>query len=478
MNIRDRSSFLQRHKLMISGIVGVILLYVSAAGMVSISSPWENKTDTQFHIDYAWRVKNGELPKFKDGITYEPLIEEYSAGKVHLVASHPPLFYFVHSIFIGELLNNGEWTKAIAVGRLINVVFGVLVVISLAWAGWVFGGKRREIFAVAVPAAGALFFRFVSLNVNYTVDVLLVLFSTLAFVTMYKMLQNGLKPRYIVSLALLSMLGMSTKAPYIIILCVSILSIFLTVFIDGLEVTKAKLKKSFIATIAVLLSTILAIGWFYYLNYKQSGSWFKSTTDGFTGGRPYKSLLDILTGSKIWSLFYQNSSNSPFLSTAVTALAAGSIFNIKNSQLAKLKNNKPLLVIMGIMTLAIIGVFCTQLVLAVGHGSINFRYMLPVLLPFALFIAYGLLGYKRARGQLLSISTIILSGGVVFYASSSKTIEKLVDNIDSSSMLNNIYVAANSNGLPDVIPTLLLGFFLLGSFLLAFSLWNISKRIN
>jgi len=470
ITIRHRSF----SKTVLVGVLGVVLLYIGVAGIVSTAVPWGNKSDTQYHIDYVWEVYNGRLPKFGEGIKYPPL---QNGKSVHLTASHPPLFYLIHAPFLGPLLNAGKVSEAIAVGRAINIGLGVLCVLALAWAGWVFGGSKRELMAVAVPAIGALMYRFTTLNIVFGNDALVVLFATLAFIFIYKLLKEGLQPKYLIWLGVVSVLGMSSRAPYIVILAISLLAVVVAAIMHG----KGKLVRK--VAYGVLLSSIIAmavavfIGWFYYRNYQASGSWFKSSPDGFTGGRPYKSLWDVLTGSGLWSLFYINSSSAPFISTAVTTMAAAGYLTLKRKKIKVFyKQNRAWTITIILLVLAVIGILITQIQLAVGYGSINFRYLLPVLMPISLLLAYGLLQFKSTRAQLVSVAAISMGIVTLLPVAASTTVSKLVPAVlGANNYISKIFVATKANNVPNAITVLLLVIFVIGSILLPISLFRLSS---
>jgi 4-amino-4-deoxy-L-arabinose transferase-like glycosyltransferase len=462
-------------KLVVLGVSGVVLLYVSVAGIVSFSVPWANKSDTKYHIDYVWQLYNGKLPKFEDGVQYPPL---KNGAKMHLTASHPPLFYALHAPILGPLLKDGQWKKAIAVGRSINIVFGVLCVLALAWAGWVFGGGYRDVMTVAVPAVGTLMYRFTTLNVVFGNDVLVVLFATIAIVLMYKLLQRGLQKKYLIVLGVVSVLGMATKAPYVVVLAVSLLAI---VFGAILHHPPSQLRRSIIKGLGVsfLLTfvSVLAVGWFYYLNYKSSGSWFKSSPDDFAGGRVYKSLSKVITSSQLWELFYTHSSTIPYVSTAITAISAAGFLIVPKKKIVSLyTKNKPLFIMILLMILLTFGILLTQIRLAVGYGSINFRYLLPALLPISLFLVYGLIQFKAVRGQFIALCAVVMGASTLLPVAASSSVAKLVPGVSStSSDIEKIFVATSSNGIPAIVTVLLLMCFAVGAWLLIVALFKLSR---
>jgi len=469
--IRNRSV----PKATLIGVLGVILLYVSVAGIISTAVPWNNKSDTKYHIDYVWRVYNGELPQFAEGVTYTPL---KNGAKMHLTASHPPLFYMLHAPFLGPLLKEGNWKGAIALGRAINIFIGVLCIIAFAWAGWTFGGSQKALMAVAVPAVSALMYRFTTLNVVFGNDVLIVLFATLAFICMYKIVEKGLRSKYFWTLGLISILGMATRAPYVVILLVSFASILAAAVLHNKKRLSNGLMLAAIKIALIGVAVALTIGWFYHRNFQASGSWFKSSPDSFDGGRTYKSLRAVIASTKLWALFYNHSSNAPFLATIITSFAAAGYLSVISS-IEKVtifcRRHKPQAILIGLMIVATIGILLTQIKFAVGYGSINFRYFLPVLLPIGLFLAYGLTRFKVARGQLVAVFVVATAFTTIWPVATSEAVSTMVPAVLTvGNNIEKVFIAISSNGVSPVVTSLLMGSFVVGSALLAITLYVLS----
>jgi hypothetical protein len=456
------------------GVLAVILMYVGVAGIVSAVTPWANLSDTKYHIDYIYRLRQGEIPKFSEGIQYPPL---KTISKFHLAASHPPFFYMLHAPFLGPLLDGGHWKQAIALGRAINIILGVLCIIALAVAGWMIGGAGRNVMAVAVPAIGALLYRFTTLNVVFGNDVLVVLLATIAFILMYQLLKKGPDYKYLLGLCLVLILGMATRAPFIVIAIVGPMSVVLASAMHF----KGSVKRGIMFGVgkAMIIASLVAlvVGWFYYRNYEASGSWFKSSPDSFSGRRVYKSLREVITGPKLWALFYAHSSNLPFLATAITSFGAAGYLTMTGGNIKKfIVQHKALVILFSLMLIAVAGVLFTQIRLAVGYGSINFRYLLPVLLPISLFIAYGLTRFKLARGQLVSIAAVLTGMYTILPSAASSTIASYVpDVLKTNSSIGKIFIATSSNGVPSFVTACLLVSFLIGSAILVRSMYKLSR---
>ncbi len=433
------------------GILGVIFMYVGVAGVVSVSSPWWlGKGDAPRHIDYAWRVYNKQLPKFEDGLRQKDL----NALRKNLyrnqpAASNPPLFYMIHAPFIGPSLKSGQWQKAIAIGRALNIFIGILCVFAFAWAGWLFGGKRRQVFAITVPALAALMHHFTILNLNYAVDVLLVLFSTLALINMHKIIQNGLRLKYVIFLTILSIGGMATKVTYLPFLLLSMASVVISPMLNSDSKNKKKIAKkvaiALLIGLGIAMAVMFTIGWFYYLhNYKVTGNFSSNIPSNYPSLRPYKTAYMVLTGSGLWRLLYWNFSAIGTLSIAlISAGSMGFIAFLDRINTKDLLKDKKRIVNIALLICSFVGMFMIQIKFAIGTGNYSFRYMIPALLPLALFLSYGLLEPRWARGQLVTIFLILIGGSTIYRASNLS--------VENPSLPSLTQVSQALKGLPDMV---------------------------
>jgi len=465
---------------MLLGITAVILLYVSAEGMISITYPWlQTKSSDQIaHIDMIYRVYNGDLPKATDGVRYQPFIEN-GVGNVYQRASgHPPLFHALMAPFMGPLLNKGEWKKAIAVGRAMNIFLGILTIFALAWAGWLFGGKRKALFAVAVPALAVLTYRFSRVNTDLSMDILLTLLSTLTIINLYKILQGGLKIKYLAFLALLSVAGMATKASYGALLGLSLGVVVWASYIYGSGTKRKRLIRGSVIAAGICLVVIAAIGWYYYLrNYKTSGSLLTPLqVDDIRGNRSHQSYFDIFGGSQFWSLFYARLTTYTVVSTIITIFAVAGYFAMKKVNLLKAKKDTFSKWAILLLFFAFLGVVITQIKLAYPYGSINFRYLLPAILPISLFLAYGLLEYKWLKGQLVALAAMVMAWATILSIGIRTTPDGLLPGIpDWWPIIAKIYKMAATNDIPAYVTSGLFSMFIIGSVLLCVAMLRLGK---
>ena len=448
-------------KAVILGIVGTLLMYLSVAGIVSYSSPWWARGDTRYHVDYAWQVWNGDIPVRAEGVLYQPFIE-IGGEKPQIIAANPPLYYILQAPVIGPLMNAGRWEAAIAVGRAINLLYGMMAILVLSWAGWVFGGRKyREILAVAVPLISVMTYRFTRLNLDYAIDAFLVVLTTLSMIFMYKMLVKGVSWKYGLILSALAVAGMSTKAPFIILLGAILLSFPVSLLLHSKKKEKVKqTAKGVLISIGILSLVLLAIGWFYYnWNYVVHGKWFTARPPDYTGGRISKSVTDVLFGKDFWELFYGDFSRNIAVSVSLASFAVAGYLTMTKDEVQKMISNKRFLSGLGLLLLVFGGIVATQFEHAVGIGAINFRYLLPAILPIGIFLAFGLLQIKSMRGQLVTIFAVLMGWS-------------------SIAAKEGILSVAADNGLSKAVPLGFLAIFIPGAIFIAISMHKLSKKVT
>lgn len=475
-----------RHKLpkvLVTGLVGVVLMYIGTAGMVSVVTPWWlGRGDAPRHIDYAYSIYKGDIPQFNDPLRY-PKFNELARGNYRNqpAAVNPPLFYIIHAPFVGPLMESGNWKEAIAVGRALNILFGIICILVLAWGGWIFGGKRKELLAIAVPALGALTFNFTALNQNYALDVLLVIFTTVSLILSHTIIQKGVTRKYVILTTILAFAGMATKATYIVFLFTNLLAIIFAFLIHGKgTITKRAIRGTLVSG-GIFLFVVFTIGWYYFLqNFIHSGNWVSAAPEGFgSAHRKYKTLGYVLTSSELWGFFYEKISATKTSSLLITTMAVAGIasaidkYKVNLRLIAKVKAD--ILLSAGLMLVATAGIFATQIFHAVGYGGFYFRYLLPVLLPIGLVLAYGLLEFRWVRGQLVAIAALVMSLTTIEVIVKGSAIKEIVPGIEhAASVERMIKLAAEHNGFSVLMPIMLYACIGMGAAILGVSLHLLS----
>jgi hypothetical protein len=430
------------------GLLGNVILFVCVAGFNAVVLPWIGAADSRYHMNYMTAVFNGELPVSRS-----------------IVAAHPPLYYFFLSRLVGPFLVTDHFTMAVAITRVVNIGFGVLLICVLAWIGWMLGGKKRVALAIALPGLSVLVTPFVRVAGDTYNDTLATLFATTTIAITIALLKSGPTWQLTVALGVVSVLGMSTRSTFAAPLGLALIALVLAHLMHGDGTRTRRLARGIGSAAAVAVSVALAIGWFYLLNQERSGSWFRSRPKVPFAGRDYKSLTDNLLdpdfylvtmarllGFRDWNgWFPYNGTVSLALSAiAITGLivwlARGGTF----TRIVSTTRNK---VIVGYFVVLTAGLYAMQIQHATGWGNINLRYFLPGLVIIGLVLAFGTLAWPKLRGQLsvafMSVLAIGAMCDVVWF------VAPKYKQVSTENPLGFLATAVQNNGVPLVILPLL-----------------------
>ena len=407
------------------GLIAVVALYLVLAIYQAVTIRIAGAADSYGHLDYIWQVFNGHLP---DGYGYE-LDGRRGPSETdrHLTAAHPPLYYALLAPLLGPLLAAGNWELATAIARGINIVFGLGVLVTLAWAGWRLGGRLRSTLVLVVPAIGVLIVPFMRIAGDNYNDVLAILFSTIALTVSCIILREGPSVRWGVILILLSVAGMATRSTYIATLGLSMLALAAAYVMHRPDISLGRRIGRIVGWwAATAVAVIGSIGWFYLRNFVASGSWFRSRPQQPVRGREYHSVLDNLTnidfylivpsrllGIKQWNGLLPINIHISILVSAV-CLVGLIVWLTRGGRWARIISTPSSRAIALLALAQVLALYVMQLQHATGWGNLNPRYLLPGLLVFAFLLALGATAWPQLRGQLaVGIVGILALAGMV-----------------------------------------------------------------
>lgn len=255
------------------GVVGVAALFMCLAAFSATTLPWAGSLDSADHLDYVFQVSKGRLP--------DPLgsPDTYPDGRPdrfpQLAAAHPPGFYAIQAMAVGSLLDNRRSEAASAVGRGVNTFIGALGVVVLAQIGWSFGGRGRDFIAIALPASVVLIPTYVRTSADLYNDPAVAVVSMTTIGLAMHVVRRGPSPPIILAIALLSGAGLSLKATHVFAVIVAIVAVGVAVLRENGP--KAAVARRFaVLVVPILAVPAVSIGWFYALNRRRSGSWFRA----------------------------------------------------------------------------------------------------------------------------------------------------------------------------------------------------------
>lgn len=458
------------------GVAGAVLVFVGVALFASVSLPWEGTLDTRYHIDYAYQVWLGHLPE-PYGLVFDAEGAATSDDR-QFASAHPPLMYLLAAAVMGPAFGANDWGMAVALGRALNMVFGVLCVLALAWAAWEIGGPWRRRLAIAVAVFGTLSVSFVRLSADFYNDILLTAIATASLALAIKVLRCGVSVWRIAGLSVLTSAGMLTKATYIFMLILVVGAIGVAAVIHRRGPAIRALAAGAVRAVPVVLAPLLASGWFYARNAALSGSWYRSTPKEQVGDRPYRTTRDALADPEFYLVVPDRMLGQIQVSWAwvtnwqasrvlVGALVLSALVWAGTRLVRRMRADQRSSVTAGAVWAMllpiglILGLYAAQLSHATGYGAFNYRYFLPGTFAIALVLALGALAWGRAARFLVPGVALVMIYGTWRY-SEYLVVRRYTEIVGERTGLEAFIAAAADNGVSPALFWLALGLLLLG----------------
>ncbi|WP_134325117.1 ArnT family glycosyltransferase [Cumulibacter soli] len=472
------------------GIVGVLVSFLGSAILNVLIMPWSGTADSNAHMDYVYQIHHGHIPApFGYEWNHPGLPEASTRTERQWASAHPPLFYYLASLVSGPFMDDGEWVKAIVATRLLNALFGGLVVVALAWAGWQLGGSRRAILAVAAPAIGALVGGMNRFTGNEYNDTLVSLFAIVSLTLAAIILRDGPTPRRLILLLPLAAGGMASKATYAFALILVLIAVVVAFFLHRRPDPNAE-PRSIARTgllgvgwcAAILAFVAATIGWFYLHNHQLSGSWFRSTPKGALQNRPRQTMMDVLTNEKYYKvvpegLLGRESWNGVWphnlqlsMAIAITCVLLLLARLVTRGRWRGLLAITPQNAIWLMLLAHLVGHYVAQLQQATGWGAINYRYFQPATLTITLILAFGVTAWRRLGPLLVTILTAIFAAGMLL--SFAAYLARAYPDLGAAdSIWTGLSNALTQNELPEVLAPIAVSLLFLGVVITAGSLF-------
>ncbi|NLT25997.1 MAG: hypothetical protein GXX90_05020, partial [Microbacteriaceae bacterium] len=235
------------------------------------------------------------------------------------------------ALLAGGFLPDQQGT-AIAIIRAANIGLGALTLVAIAWFGAQIGGRHRVPVAIGMAAIAGSAFPMIRFGAEIYNDMLVALAAALA-------LALALATRIIltgritwvtgIGLALVSVVGLGTKATFVIPLAVVVGGLVLAALVRRVAgERRAPLRIAFVA-LGALVAAVAANAWFYLINLERSGSLHRSSPKAPVGGRAHRSTADVLGDLDFWAVvgrgFIGRAEPDHERFTAMSALVVGAM---------------------------------------------------------------------------------------------------------------------------------------------------------
>jgi len=409
-------------RIVIVPIVLVSISYLSIVTFGAFTLPWTGTADSYDHLDYVFQVYLGHLPA-PTGHQWVPIGFPLTAGQLgdgrQYASAHPPLFYLIAAGLAGWLLDSPHWSYGVLLIRMLNGLFGLIGVVVLAWAGWVLGGRHRYALSVALPSIGAFTFAYLRFSSDVYNDLLVTVLSMSALTLSAVVLIRGMTRARFLSLTLICIAVMGTKATFVLTLAASVVAVVVAVVLHGNGTLRRRTLTASGSAALLLAAPIVVFGWFYARNASLSGSWYRSAPKSPVGSRSDKTLLGNLANPEFYEivpsgLVGRGTAEFARLADLISwdVFIVGTLMSLIVALLILRKSRRrPSIVEIGLVTMFLghlVGSYVIQLSHATGFGAYNWRYFLPSTISVALIIGGGAALIPRAGPALVAMLNIAL----------------------------------------------------------------------
>lgn len=458
-----------------------MLTFVGLAGFLAVVYPAFLSADEVHHLDYAWRVGHGDLPRFEDGVT-APGVPPASPQSSF---QHPPLTYLVLAPVVTPLLDDGRWRAAVLAGRAVVLVMGALAVVSAGWATRRVVAEPDPVLVVtAVVVAGFLNPLIGSAAAVYN-DTLAVLAGIVAMGFTATILRRGPTVGTVAAVAIANAVALASRASSAVIVLVTAAAIG----VAAVRSTRGRgLARRAVASLgnaaAVVAIPLVAIGWFYARNVRLTGNWIGGQPDLAVTllGRERRSLIDVLTDLRTWArgvgtllgLPVDPAEDAPvlwYVAFAVVVVVAGIAVARGIRRIRRGSVDQRDYLVAGLLGVVGAGAAAQFAIHVSNAGGPNSRYFLPALLSICVGAAYGLRPGRRTRGAILIL--FVVTNAAMLLLQTARVLQ--LRRFDASVGVWDAWTrGAALNGLPGVVVPLALAVVVVGIGATAVALWRLT----
>lgn len=389
-------------------LIGAVVVAAAAGSLAHLAgSPAFSSADEAAHVDYAFQVWHGQLPRFEDGLLLPTTVG--ARPPVQWVAQHPPLFYLLLAPVVGPLADAHKPIAAVLASRGIALLIAVATVFAAAWAARHILPRRSSgirFAALTVMVCSPWFLRLGGSAYN---DILLVLVVTCLFGVTARVIRHGAARFDWLWLSLVLACGALTRLAFVPLAVVCLGGLAAAQLKRGWSDIKAWVRIIGIPSV----SAVAASGWFYLRNLELTGSIAGSHVEWSAQHlqRVPRSLGEVLSFPSYWQSLLRQYASSPeigdlangllFAIPAVCGFLLASAFVVRG-RLGRVRQAVFAdSLLLGLAGVCIFGVAAQQALYVGTGGGANPRYFVPLLLLFSIAIAITLTSVKPILGPWL-----------------------------------------------------------------------------
>jgi hypothetical protein len=254
------------------GVVAAVVMIAVLGGLAVLSVQPFASADEHAHADYGLTLYTEQrLPTLFD--TVESAFP-FQKTKPQHVANHPPLYYLLIGPPLRAGLESGHPETGFLVARGISVLASMAAVVMVAVFAHTLMRGRRPAAAVGAAALAAVYAPFVSVTGALHNDALAVAFSSTVLWLVVLVMRRGLGADLLIGLGVAALGGVSVRASNASLVLIASLAVLVAALIHAPPTTRWRsgLATGLAASVAVGLTSVAGIGWFFLRNLNLYGN--------------------------------------------------------------------------------------------------------------------------------------------------------------------------------------------------------------
>lgn len=259
------------------GLVGVLLLYGGLVLLGIVTAPYFAPPDERSHIDYGMQLTEGSIPLA--GQSYPADFPQLGQkGGIQHTSNHPPLYYALAGPLERIGLETGHPRAGLLLARGINALATLVTLMSVAGIAFLVtaraAARTRALVLVAAAAVAAVVPSLIMASSTIENDPLEIALASVTLLVLAYATRNGLSWRLVLLVAGLSALGMLTRISYLPMTALACGAVAYLRLWPDLHLDRPNLPRvvsALGASAVVLVTTVVAAGWFYALNLHRYG---------------------------------------------------------------------------------------------------------------------------------------------------------------------------------------------------------------